>query len=103
MDIKIFLALFLTVTFILHGIAFTILGFKRRKMHYFFLTGTFTLLTTIYFLKYEGWTLMIPGINLSAAFILRIAAILFTLAYLRGIYGEEGSWLWKLKRWIRPQ
>ena len=103
MDIKIFLALFLTITFIIHGIAFTFLGLKRRKIHYFSLTGTFTFLTAIYFLKFEGWTLIIPDIDLSAAFILRIAAILCTLAYLRGIYNEEDSWLWKLKRWIGPQ
>ena len=51
MDIKIFLALFLTITFILHGIAFTFLGIKRRKIYYFFLVGTFTFLTAIYFLN----------------------------------------------------
>lgn len=102
MDIKIIL-LFLNIVFILHAIAFTFLGLKRRKIHYFFLTGTFTFLAAIYFLKFEGWALMIPGIDLSAAFIFRIAALLCTLAYLRVIYNEKGSWLWKLKRWIDPQ
>lgn len=101
MNIKIFLAFFLTITFILHGIAFTFLGLKRRKIHNFFLTGTFTFLTVIYFLEFEGWALMVPGIDLPAAFILRIGAILCTLIYLRGIYNEKGSWLWKLKHWIR--
>ena len=46
---------------------------------------------------------MIPGIDLSAAIILGIGAILCTLGYLRGIYNEEGSWLRKLKRWIGSQ
>jgi len=90
--------LFLTATFVSHGLAFTVLGFVRRKLYYFLLTGTFTLLTAIYFIKFEGWNLEIPGAGFPATWILRIGASLFTLSYLRIIYREEGSWLWKLRR-----
>ena len=98
MGFKQFLFLFLMVSFVLHGIAFTFLGWKRRKVHYFFLTGTFIFLTAIYFIKFEGWILRIPGTNFSATWLLRIGATLCTLTYLRFLYREEGSWLWKLTR-----
>ena len=98
MNVKDFIALFLTVTFVLHGGAFTALGFIRRKKYYFLLTGTFTLLTAVYFIKFEGWDPKLPGSSFPATWLLRIGAVLFTLTYLRIIYGEEGSWLWRLKR-----
>jgi len=94
-----FLFLFLLVTFVLHGIAFAILGLRRRKVHYFFLTGTFTFLTAIYFIRFEGWTLRVPGANFPIAWLLRVGATLCTLIYLRILYREEGSWLWKLTHW----
>lgn len=96
MDFKNSVALFLTITFVLHGLAFTILAFTRRKPYYFLLTGTFTLLTTIYFIKFAGWTVRVPGTSLSAIWLLRIGAGSCTLIYLWFIYNEEGSWLWKL-------
>lgn len=98
MDLKSLVALFLTVTFILHGIAFTVLGLKRRKAYYFFLTGTFTFLTAIYLTKFEGWSSKFPGTDFSVILLLRIGATLCTLGYLAIIYREEGTWLWKLTR-----
>ncbi len=94
-------ALFLSINFILHGFAFAILGLKRRRAHYFILTGTFAFLTCIYFLQFEGWALVVPGTHLSAAYVLRIGALLCTLSYLRVIYNEPDSWLWKLRRRIQ--
>ena len=90
--------LFLLITFVFHGIAFTIIGMKRRKIYYFFLTGTFVFLTAIYWIKFEGWELRVPGTRFPATWALRIGATLCTLIYLRSIYHEEGSWLWKLLR-----
>ena len=98
MGIQSFLPLFLIVTFALHGIAFTFLGMKRRKSRYFFLTGTFIFLTSIYFIQWEGWSLRVPGTSISVTGFLRIAATFCTLFYLRSIYGEEGSWFWKLRQ-----
>lgn len=98
MDLYRFIALFLAVTFVMHGAAFTILGVKRHKGYYFFLSGTFALLTGLYFIRFEGWTLYLPGTDLSAASLLRIGAVLCTASYLGSIHKEEGSWLWKLKR-----
>ena len=103
MDIKTLSALFLVVTFVIHGIAFTILGLRRRKTYYFLLTGTFTFLTAIYFIKFEGWTTKVLGTDFSPEIILRVCAILCTLAYLRAIYNEKGSWLWKLTHRKRDQ
>ena len=96
MDIKSFVPLFLIVTFVLHGIAFTFLGLRRRKTYYFFLTGTFTFLTAIYLMKFEAWVARVPGIDAPVTTLLRIAAALCTLSYVRVISREEGSWLWKL-------
>jgi hypothetical protein len=98
MDLQTFIAAFLLVTFICHGVAFTILGVKRRRTYYFFLTGTFTFLAAIYFIKFEGWQLSVPGTAFPATWLLRIGATACTLIYLRIIYSEEGSWLWKLTR-----
>ncbi|MGH7830544.1 MAG: hypothetical protein ACREP8_10250, partial [Candidatus Binatia bacterium] len=98
MDTGTFMALFLTITFILHGIAFGILGFMRCKSYYFYLTGTFTFLTAIYLMKLVGWSIGIPGTGFSVALLLRICAMLCTLSYLRFIYNEEGSWMWKIRR-----
>ena len=98
MNVKDFIALFLMVTFVLHGGAFTILGFVRCKRYYFLMTGPFTLLTAIYFIKFEGWDLRLPGTNFPATWLLRIGAVVFTSSYLCVIYGEEGSWLWRLRR-----
>ncbi len=98
MEFKNFVAAFLLVTFICHGVAFTILAVKRRRAYYFFLTGTFTFLTAIYFMKFEGWELRVPGTFFPAAWLLRIGATVCTLVYLRFIYREEGSWLWRLMR-----
>lgn len=97
MNMKSFVALFLAITFVIHGIAFTILGISRRKIYYFFLTGTFTFLTATYVMKFEGWVPRVPGTDLPAATLLKIAGAFCTLGYLRLIYGEEGSWLWKLR------
>lgn len=98
MEFKTFTSLFLAVTFVLHGIAFTVLGFIRRKSYYFCLTGTFTFLTAIYLMKFEGWSPVFPGTDLSLMLLLRIGATLCTLGYLGIIYREEGTWLWKLMR-----
>lgn len=98
-----FVAPFLVITFVLHGIAFSVLGWRRRKTHYFFLTGTFAFLTAIYFIKFEGWLLTVPGSDFPLAWVLRIAAGLCTLAYLWRLKQEEGSWLWKLARWSRSR
>jgi hypothetical protein len=103
MDLKNFVALFLVITFVLHGIAFTFLGFKRRKGYYFFLSGTFAFLTAIYLMKFAGQFLSVPGTDLSATWLLRIGATLCTMIYLRCIYREEGSWLWKLTRRRKDQ
>lgn len=94
--IKPFLFLFLTVTFVAHGLAFTFLGLRRRKMYYFLMTGTFTFLTAIYFIKFEGWLLTVPGSDFPLTWVLRIAAGLCTLAYLWRLRQEEGSWLRRL-------
>jgi hypothetical protein len=88
---------FLTFTFVVHGIAFTMLGFIRQKKYYFFLTGTFTFLTALYLMKFEGWTMNIPGTEISAAALFRICALLCSWSYLNAIYNERGSWLWKLR------
>jgi hypothetical protein len=98
MDFKTLIALFLTVTFAVHGIAFTVLGLKRRKAYYFFLTGTFTFLTALYLVKFGGWSPKIPGTDLSVTLLLRLGATLCTLGYLGVIYREKGTWLWKLTR-----
>jgi len=103
LDLYSFISFFLIITFILHGIAFTFLGWKRRKIHYFFLTGTFVFLTAIYFIKFEGWALRVPGTNFPATWLLRIGATLCTLTYLRFLYREEGSWFRKLIHWSRRQ
>jgi hypothetical protein len=89
--------IFLVLSFVVHGIAFTILGFKRGKIQYFFLTGTFVFLTAVYLIKFEGWSVSIPGTALPLTYLLRIAAFTCTASYLRTIYREEGSWLWRLR------
>jgi hypothetical protein len=98
MSLKNWVALFLLVSFVLHGIAFTIIAMKRRRAYYFFLTGTFVFLSAIYLIKFEGWELSVPGTQLPATWLLRIGATLCTLIYLRSIYRVEGTWLWKLTR-----
>lgn len=96
MHLKEFISLFLMITFVLHGIAFTIIGLLRRKAYYFFLTGTFIFLTAIYLIKFEGLAVEVPGTNLPLSWLLRLGALLCTLTYLYIIYNVEGSWLWKL-------
>jgi hypothetical protein len=98
MDLWAFIAAFLLVTFVCHGVAFTVLALKRRRKYYFLLTGTFAFLSVIYFLKLEGWQPSVPGTSFPAAWLLRIGATVCTLIYLRMIYYEEGSWLWKLMK-----
>jgi hypothetical protein len=98
MNIATFIAAFLLVTFIAHGVAFTVLAFKRRRRYYFLLTGTFAFLTAIYFIKLEKWQPAVPGTEFPATWLLRIGATLCTLIYLRTIYHEKGSWLWRLTR-----
>jgi hypothetical protein len=88
---------FLTFTFVAHGVAFTMLGFMRQKKYYFFLTGTFTFLTALYLMKFEDWTINIPGTEVPAAALFRVCAMLCSLSYLNVIYSERGSWLWKLR------
>jgi hypothetical protein len=78
--------------------AFALLGFRRGRPYYFLLTGTFTFLTAIYFMKFEGWTPKVPGTSLPITWLVRTGAILCTLLYLRAIYNEKGSWLWRLRR-----
>ncbi len=90
--------LFLVLSFVLHGIAFAILGFKRERIHYFFLTGTFAFLTAVYLIKFEAWSMSIPGTGVPLTYLLRIAAFACTASYLRVIYHEEGSWLWRLRQ-----
>jgi hypothetical protein len=92
-----FIYLFLVISFVAHGVAFTVLAVKRRRMYYFFLTGTFIFLTAIYFIKLEDWQPSVPGTHFPATWLLRIGATACTLIYLRIIYSEEGSWLWKLR------
>ena len=98
MEFNSFVAAFLLVTFVCHGGAFTVLAVKWRRAYYFFLTGTFTFLAAIYFIKLEGWQLSVPGTDFPATWLLRIGATVCTLIYLRLIFREEGSWLWKLTR-----
>lgn len=98
MHVGSFLTIFLTVTFIVHGLAFTILGFSRGRSYYFLLSGTFTFLTAIYLMKFEGWSPKVPGSTFPVTWLLRTGAIFCTLLYLRVIYNQEGSWLWRLKR-----
>jgi hypothetical protein len=93
-----FVYLLLVLSFVAHGIAFTVLAVKRRRRYYFFLTGTFIFLTVIYFIKFEGWQPSLPGTGFPATWLLRIGATACTLIYLRIICNEEGSWLWKLTR-----
>lgn len=96
MELGDFVNFFLIITFILHGIAFMLLGVKRRKTAYFVLTGTFVFLTAVYLIKFEGWVLTLPGTLWPATWALRAGATLCTAAYLGLIYREPGSWLWKL-------
>lgn len=98
MDFWKFIAAFLLITFIAHGVAFTILAVKRRRAYYFFLTGTFAFLTAIYFIKFEGWQPSVPGTDFPMTWLLRIGATACTLTYLCVIYNIEGSWLWRLTR-----
>jgi len=93
-----FIYLLLAISFVAHGVAFTVLAVKRRRTYYFFLTGTFIFLTAIYFIKFEGWQPSVPGTHFPAIWLLRLGATACTLIYLRIIYSEEGSWLWKLTR-----
>jgi hypothetical protein len=88
---------FLTLTFVAHGVAFTILAFVRQKKAYFFLTGTFTFLTVLYLMKFEAWTINIPGTAIPAVALFRVCAIVCSSAYLNAIYNEPGSWLWKFR------
>jgi hypothetical protein len=97
MALKEFVALFLTISFVLHGIAFTILGTWRRKTYYFFLTGTFTFLTAIYIMKFESLAPEVPGTKFPVSWLLRLGASVCTLTYLSIIYKVEDSWLWKLR------
>ena len=90
------MSLFLTITFIVHAVAFTLLGIKRRQKYYFYLTGTFTFLTTIYAMKALGRTPNLPGTTLALTTALRIGAGLCTLSYLAAIYRREGTWLYKI-------
>jgi len=96
MELSRVVALFLLVTFVGHGSAFVVLGLRRRKGYYLFLTGTFAFLTAIYLIKFEGWELSVPGTDFPATWVLRIGATLCTLTYLKAIAGEEGTWLWKM-------
>ncbi|HEY1373414.1 MAG TPA: hypothetical protein VGH50_13160 [Candidatus Binatia bacterium] len=98
MDVWKWIAGFLLVTFVLHGLAFTTLAVTRRRGYYFFLTGTFVFLTAIYFLKFEGWQPSVPGTDFPASWLLRLAATACTVTYLCVIYKVEGTWLWKLRR-----
>lgn len=96
MDVWKFIAAFLFVTFVGHGVAFTILAVKRRRFYYFFLTGTFAFLTALYFIKFEGWQPSVPGTDFPATWLLRIGATICTLIYFCVIYNIEGTWLRKL-------
>lgn len=91
-----FLYLFLTITFVLHGVAFTVLGLRRRKTYYFILTGTFLCLTAIYLMKFEEWAFTLPASSFPLSWLLRIGATLCTLIYFGAIYKEKGSWLWRV-------
>jgi len=101
-DFRSLVAILLTVTFIIHGIAFTIIALRRRKPHYFFLTSTFTFLAAIFFIRFESWTLKLPFIGLPVTMLLRMGAALCTTGYLWFTYNEEGSWVWKLTHWSKP-
>ena len=90
--------LFLVLSFVAHGIAFAILGCTRERTQYFFLTGTFVFLTAVYLIKFEAWSVSIPGTTMPLTYLLRIAAFACTASYLRVIYDEEGSWLWRLRQ-----
>ena len=98
MDVWKFIVGVLLVSFLGHGVAFTILAVVRRRGYYFFLTGTFAFLTAIYFIKFEGWQPTVPGTDFPMTWLLRIGATVCTLTYLCVIYNIEGSWLWKLMK-----
>ena len=91
-----FLYGFLVATFVVHAIAFTILGVKRQKKYYFWLTGTFSFLTAIYLLKFRELALMMPGTNFPLIAGIRILAIGCTLTYLIIIARTPGTWLSRL-------
>ncbi len=93
-----FLFGFLLATFIVHGIAFTVLGLVRKKRYLFFLTGTFVCLSARYYLKFRDFSPNIPNTAVSVAVVLRICAIACTLMYLTTIYRIEGTWLNRLLR-----
>jgi hypothetical protein len=95
------LSLFLAITFLLHGLAFTYLAARRRKGHYLLLVGTFTFLTAIYLLRFQGWNPIVPGLRWPASWLLRIGALACTLSYLGAIYNEKGSWLWRLREKLK--
>jgi len=101
MELGDFVNVFLIITFVLHGVAFTILGLKRRKVTYFVLTGTFVFLTALYLVKFEGWDMPLPGARGLLTWALRAGATLCTAVYLCLIYREPASWLRKLLR--RPR
>lgn len=94
---------FLTVTFVLHGVAFTVLGVRRRKPNYFMLTGTFVFLTTIYLIKFEDWAVALPGTSFPLTWLFRIGATVCSVIYLCLIYQEEGSWLWEVRHWQKKR
>lgn len=91
-----FLFGFLLVTFVVHFIAFTVLGIVRRKKYYFFLSGTFACLTAIYYLKFNEFFPNIPNTAISAIVALRVGAICCTCLYLITIARIEGTWFNRL-------
>ncbi len=87
---------FLAFTFVAHCAAFTILGVRRKKSYYFFLTGTFFCLTAVYVLKFLELKPMVMNTEMPWIMIIRIAAILCTLTYLTTIACTPDTWLNRL-------
>ncbi|MEE2830013.1 MAG: hypothetical protein VX498_12555 [Myxococcota bacterium] len=78
---------FLAINFILHFLAFVVLGLRKRKPRYTFLCGTFALLTGLFSLKFFGLDPWVFEWRLQA--LLRIAAAGCTAVYLT-MWWKEG-------------
>ena len=87
---------FLVGTFVVHCVAFSVLGVKRQKPYYFCLTGTFTFLTAVFLLKFNALTPNVSGTNFPLQWLFRIFAISCTLGYLIWISRIKGTWLSRL-------
>ena len=92
----VYLYAFLAATFVIHCVAFLILGIKKRKPYYFALTATFVFLTAIYVLKTRGLDPAFSATGWPIIVMLRVCAISCTITYLVWIARMPGTWLSRL-------